>query len=392
MKLISRFRWFLFYWISLDLLIFCLFALGLTYYDRDLQFQFLGNLSAKMIEHDPKSQAVLMESLKELSTGSRLEGNENPLTFFGYRTSDFFPVPKGIVGAMILCFLLGLLCFFLAWFYQKQSFQEQIKKLRMYLEQVNRNQPGSLLENTEGEIAWLQDEIYKTVTMLYQTRETLEKEKENLADNLANIAHQIKNPITSISLSTQMMKKNRNLSYVGSIEKQLDRLTYLEEALLLLSRIDAGTLIFKKEPVDVFSLLVLAAENLETLAIEANRIEIIESEAMTLFVDRDWMLEALMNLMKNGLEHTDQGSVVYCSYEKNPLYRQIRIWDQGKGFLLEDLPHLFERFYRGKHAQNKGIGIGLSIAKAIIEEQNGIIRAFNLPEGGACFEIRFYSH
>ena len=97
-----------------------------------------------------------------------------------------------------------------------------------------------------------------------------------------------------------------------------------------------------------------------------------------------------MNLMKNALEHTPAGGVVRCVYEQNPLYTQIVITDTGSGFDREDLPWLFERFYRGKHAKKGGIGIGLALSKAIIESQNGIITARNLPEGGACFEIRFY--
>ena len=108
-------------------------------------------------------------------------------------------------------------------------------------------------------------------------------------------------------------------------------------------------------------------------------------------VDLNWTMEAVMNLMKNCMEAAGAGAAVHCSYEKNPLYVQIRIWDEGEGFAKEDLPHLFERFYRGENAKNTGIGIGLSFSKAIIEMQNGIIRAFNLPDGGACFEIRFYT-
>ena len=98
-----------------------------------------------------------------------------------------------------------------------------------------------------------------------------------------------------------------------------------------------------------------------------------------------------MNLMKNCAEH-GAGGCVRCFYEQNPLYTEIRIWDEGAGFVREDLPRLFERFYRGKNAGEGGIGIGLALAKELIERQDGAIRAKNLPEGGACFEIRFYRH
>ncbi len=99
-----------------------------------------------------------------------------------------------------------------------------------------------------------------------------------------------------------------------------------------------------------------------------------------------------MNLMKNCMEAAETDTTVHCAYEKNPLYVQIQIWDEGEGFEREDIPHLFQRFYRGRRSKGAGIGIGLALSKAIIEMQNGVIRAFNLPGGGACFEIRFYSH
>jgi len=112
---------------------------------------------------------------------------------------------------------------------------------------------------------------------------------------------------------------------------------------------------------------------------------------MSVIADLDWTMEAMMNLMKNCMEH-NPGGTVSCSYAKNPLYTEILIWDQGEGFAEEDIPHLFERFYRGKNAGEGGIGIGLALSKEIIERQNGTIRAKNKPEGGALFEIHFYSH
>ena len=98
-----------------------------------------------------------------------------------------------------------------------------------------------------------------------------------------------------------------------------------------------------------------------------------------------------MNLMKNCMEH-NPGGTVHCSYGKNPLYTEILIWDDGEGFAKEDIPHIFERFYRGKNAGEGGIGIGLALSKEVIERQNGTIQAKNKPDGGALFEIRFYSH
>lgn len=103
-------------------------------------------------------------------------------------------------------------------------------------------------------------------------------------------------------------------------------------------------------------------------------------------------MEALMNLFKNSMEHSPSGSVISCDYSMNPLYAEIRIRDQGPGFQKQDLPRLFERFYRGKGNEKSGAGLGLSLARSIFELQNGTVTARNLPQGGACFEIRIYCH
>ena len=218
-------------------------------------------------------------------------------------------------------------------------------------------------------------------------------QKEILQIIFFNIAHQLKTPITAISLSVQMMKQQLPPAYLAQIERQLYRLTHLAEALLLLSRIDAGTLTMKESPVDVFTILTLAYDNLQELFVkEGVFVDIPETDEISIKADLEWTMEAIMNLLKNCMEHTPSGTTVHCSYEKNPLYVQVRIWDEGQGFAKEDLPHLFERFYRGRNAKDNSVGIGLPLAKAIIEMQNGIISTLNLPNGGACFEIRFYSH
>ena len=130
---------------------------------------------------------------------------------------------------------------------------------------------------------------------------------------------------------------------------QLSRLVRLEEALLVLSRIDAGTLPLEPKKTDVFTVLTLAADNLQELLKDAGvAVNIPEAGEVRVWADMDWTMEAMMNLMKNCMEHTAFGGTVFCAYEQNPLYTRIRIWDQGKGFAREDIPHLFERFYRGK--------------------------------------------
>lgn len=268
--------------------------------------------------------------------------------------------------------------------------RQRMRELTEYLEQVNTGNAPILSALGEDDLSRLEDEIYKTVTYLYQTREEAVRAKKEFAQNLSNIAHQIKTPLTAISLCVQTMEEEAGKG--EQIQRQLMRLTHLEEALLLLARLDAGTLVLKREETDVYTLLMLAADNLQEIFSQWKvSADIPELEKMTVKVDLDWTMEAVMNLMKNCAEH-NAGGCVHCLYEQNPLYTEIRIQDEGVGFDRGDLPHLFERFYRGKNAGEGGIGIGLALAKEIIERQNGTIRAKNLPEGGACFEVRFYRH
>lgn len=298
-------------------------------------------------------------------------------------------------GAMFILygFLAGSLVCCLLFFVWRKKLRRRIASLTEYLEQVNIGEGGILPQAGEDDFSRLQDEIYKTVTELYQTKERAVAAKNNFAENLSNIAHQIKTPITSASLSLQMMRKKPSPVYMEQMQRQLSRLIYLEESLLLLSRVDTGTLSLEKKPVDVLTLLELSADTMGELA-GAKKISIAvrESGEALIQADMEWTMEAVMNLLKNCMEHTPAGGRIYCSYEENPIYTQIRIEDDGEGFAKEDMPHLFERFYRGKNAKKDGAGIGLALAKAIVESQNGVISAANRAEGGACFEMRFYRH
>lgn len=295
--------------------------------------------------------------------------------------------------ALIGGFLAGVLPFCALLLFWRRKERHRIAALTEYLEKVNTGGGGILPQEGEDDLSRLQDEIYKTVTELYQTKEEALSAKSNFADNLYNIAHQIKTPITSVSLALQMAQGVMAAEYYEQIRRQLSRLTHLVESLLLLSRIDAGTLVLEKRKVDVFTLLELAADHLWEISKRAEvSVEIEEAGEAIILGDMEWTMEAVVNLIKNCLEHTPAGGTVRCAYEQNPLYTQIVITDTGEGFAREDLPHLFERFYRGKNAEKEGTGIGLALSKAIVESQNGTIAARNLAGGGACFEIHFYDH
>lgn len=367
--------------------------LASRYYVR-LQFDLLNAVCGELLEREPEAGEIISAALKDYTRGNGDGVMENDvLSAFGYRISDFSQSAyrKNAFFA-ISGFFAGVFLFILTFLYRNKMEAMRIQALADYLEQVNTGKAVILSTHREDEFSKLEDEIYKTVTSLFQMKDAAVQAKNDFAENLSNIAHQLKTPITALSLSVQTMKKEYGKKYPDQIQKQLLRLAHLEEALLVLSRLDAGTLILQREEIDVYTVLALAADNLQELLSESGTsIDIPERGEMAITADLDWTMEAIINLMKNCMEH-NIGGTIHCFYGKNPLYTEIRIWDEGKGFVKEDIPHLFERFYRGKNASQGGIGIGLALSKAIIERQNGIIRAENMPEGGACFEIRFYDH
>ena len=368
-----------------------------------LQFDLVNVICGEVLEQEPEMKHIVSAALKEY-TGGNADGVAmgDVLSVLGYDISDFSDssVAYDIMFATT-GFLAGIVLFAVTYAFRNKTEAKRIEELSDYLEQVNMGKAVVLSVSGEDLFSKLEDEIYKTVTFLYQTKDAAVQAKNDFAENLSNIAHQIKTPITAISLSLQTlsempMKKEYDKDRVEQIKKQLNRLIHLEESLLVLSRLDAGTLMFQKEDVDVFTLLVLAADNLQELFADSGTfIDIPESGEMAVTADLNWTMEAVINVMKNCMEH-NAGGTVHCSYGQNPLYTEIFIWDEGDGFAKEDIPHLFKRFYRGKNAdaggniRGSGIGIGLALSKEIIEHQNGTIRAKNLPNGGACFEIRLY--
>ncbi len=365
-----------------------------SYHYSRLSFDLLNAVCGEVVEQEPGTRGIIFAALKEYTEGNP-DGvlHDDVLSGLGYHVSDF--VGAGYRQNIFFAaagLTAGIFLFLFTFLYRNRTETLRIKTLADYLEQVNSGKALILGASGEDDFSKLEDEIYKTVTFLYQTKEQAVQAKNDFAENLSNIAHQIKTPITAISLSVQRMRLGFDGKALAQVEKQLSRLTCLEEALLVLSRLDAGTLSLQKEETDVFTLLVLASDNLQELFSGSDTsIDIPEEGEMLIIADMDWTMEAIMNLMKNCMEH-NRGGTVHCSYAQNPLYTEILIWDEGAGFDREDIPHLFERFYRGKNASEGGIGIGLALAKEIIERQNGTIRAKNRPEGGAFFEIRFYSH
>lgn len=362
-------------------------------YSRD-NFNIISGITNGIIEKQPEAETAVIQVLKLFKDNPVIK-EENILVQYGYKQENFIkPSIECISIFTAVGFTMALVLFLLVFAAWNKEEKHNIRKLSDSLSKAN-NGGGFSAKDSEGEFFKLQDEIYKTITMLYQTKEEAVKAKNNFAQNLSNIAHQIKTPATSVLLSLQLIKDNDNslMCYLEKIKNQVLHLISLSETILLLSRIDTGTLYFNKQKADIYTILMLASDNLDEFALKADvNIDIPVFGEMLIYADIEWTMEAIINIFKNCIEHTPPGGTVYCLYGQNPVYTYIKIWDSGTGIAKEDLPYIFEKFYRGKNTENSGTGIGLFLAKSVIEGQNGTITANNIKDGGACFEIHFYSH
>ena len=248
----------------------------------------------------------------------------------------------------------------------------------------------------EGRMLILRSEIYKLASTLQEQYAGEVKKNTYMADMLSNISHQIKTPLTAINLMTDALK-NGNLDEaqrrrcIANINAQTDHITWLVRSLLTLAEIDAGVLVLKKESVPVKDIIDGIVSG---IAIEADikdvAVEVSVPADNAIDCDKRWMSEAFSNIIKNSLQHTEAGGVIKISSEETNLSVNIRIEDNGCGISKKDLPNIFNRFYHGEKSDPNSNGIGLSLAKQIINSQNGTISCESEEGKGTIFEIKIY--
>ncbi len=249
---------------------------------------------------------------------------------------------------------------------------------------------------SEGELAILESEISKLTVRLREQAEALKKDKTQLADSIADISHQIRTPLTSINILVSLLLKpklsdERRLEIAKELEIMLLRIDWLITALLKMSKIDAGVVSLQRKTVSVAELIKRSIEPIAVpMEIRGQQIDILMEGSETFIGDFSWSVEAIGNILKNCMEHTPNGGRIVVEACENAVYTEIVIMDNGPGIDKEDLPHLFERFYKGKNSSDQSIGIGLALARMIIINQNGTIKVQNNRDKGARFTVRFY--
>lgn len=271
-----------------------------------------------------------------------------------------------------------LLIIYIRYNYKKEK---DIKDIIKCIEQINKKNYEIQIDSiSEDELSILKNEIYKTTIMLKEAAENSSKDKLNLKKSLEDISHQLKTPLTSILVmldniieDSNMEEKIRN-DFIVDIKRNVLNINFLVQSLLKLSKFDANTVHFVKQENDLKTIIEESIKNVSTLCDLRNiNIKLNIKENSKIICDDKWQIEALTNIIKNAIEHSKNNSNIIINIENNNVYSMIEVIDFGEGIAKKDIKHIFERFYRCKNTKTDSIGIGLALAKTIIEEDKGTI-------------------
>ena len=288
------------------------------------------------------------------------------------------------LGCLKVTLLIGaILMLFIGYhFFVELRRYKTIAKLNENLDEMLHRRRHTIFEDCEeGELAILATNLNKLVRNLREQVDMEQLSKKQLADAMADISHQ-----------KDGLEKEKEMEAIVEITKLTSKIEWLIYALLRIAKLDAGAITLKQEEI---SLALLLKETEEHLAIpmELRGVQFVyeKDDSIKATIDKSWTLEAVENIVKNCMEHTLEGGRVKAKVSENPIYSEIRITDTGVGIAKEDLPHIFERFYKGKNSDKNSVGIGLALAKQIVNAQNGTIIVQNRKnKQGAEFCIRFY--
>ncbi|MEK5146878.1 HAMP domain-containing sensor histidine kinase [Psychrobacillus sp. FSL K6-4615] len=273
----------------------------------------------------------------------------------------------------------------------------EIGNLSSYLRQIsNGNYTLDVRDNQEGELSILKNDIYKVTLMLSEHSALLQHDKVQLTNAISDISHQLKTPLTSMTVMADLLSEpelppDKRTEFTRNIRIQLERIGWLVSSLLKFSKIDAGTVQFKKDSILVRTLFQKSLEPvLIPMDIKQQTVSIKGDDAVSFLGDLNWSAEAVINILKNCVEHTPEGGAISISFAENALYTEVIIADNGKGISKEELPYVFQRFYKGKNASEDSVGIGLALSHSIITSQNGDININSEKGMGTQFHIKFY--
>ncbi len=297
-----------------------------------------------------------------------------------------------VIIVITFCLVIMVLIFY------KKKRDKELKELLSYLKRINKkNYKIEIKKNSEGDYSLLLNELYKTAVMLNEQSELSRKDKESLKNSLSDISHQLRTPLTSINLMIDNVMNEETpeaekKKLLRDINHKIKNTSFLIENLLKLSKFDANTINFKKEYIYVSKILDDVKDNLSLLLdLKDINLNISGDKKIRVNVDPKWEVEAISNIVKNAIEYSNESSKIDITYEHNDIFTKLVIRDYGCGMSKKDQKHIFERFYKGEKSSGNSIGIGMSLAKMIIEKDNGTINVESSEEGTK-FIIKYFNN
>ena len=305
---------------------------------------------------------------------------------------------SGFIIVYNILFIGLALSLILLYLKHEKDQNKEIKKIARCIEEINKkNYSINIDENSEDELSILKNELYKITIMLKEDAENSKKDKLKLKDSLSDISHQLKTPLTSINimldniLDNPDMDSNTKEKFIQNIKREITNISSLVGEILKLSKFDASVIKFEEQQVFIDDIVKSAISNVEMMAELKNiNIEVNNQDNIKLVCDAKWQIEAITNILKNCIEHSKDDSTITIDIDSNKIYKQITIKDNGEGIDEKDLPNIFERFYKGKNSSKDSVGIGLALAKTIIEKDNGSIKVDSKKGKQTIFTIKYY--
>ena len=391
-----------------EFLLFCfciLFAFMMTKVTTDIYQKHIyereGTLLKRVIEEHPETEEEVIQ-LYEQTDFRKID--TSILEKYGYVTSDdlrYFQdikqAHRNLLISQIIFVTLLFVILNIAYIWYQWNQDRKLKELDQYLLAVLAgNYNLDIRDYQDGILSSLKNDVYKMSVLLKEDKERAIEQQKYLESVLSDISHQLRTPLTSMYvmndlLSDGKVRGKQKKEILNKNRAQLERIEWLITTLLKMSRIDAGTVVFKEEKVTTKELIKKALEPINIpIELKKQTILIVGDKKSTVLLDKKWTVEAFVNILKNAHEHTPVGGMIIIKITDNPLFTEFLIQDNGTGIAKEDLPHIFERFYKGKNSSSESIGIGLNMSKTIIQKENGTIMVESTEGKGTTFTIRFY--
>ncbi len=366
--------------------------------------QKIADIVGTIIQQNPETDTrKIIEILNSNQNTEEYQKGQAELTKYGIDTNETNSIilvqkqmKQNLISNIILIILFSILCMVIILAYLKRR-DKKINQITQYINEIkNRKYDLDINENSEDELSNLKNELYKITVMLKEESEISKKDKENIKMSVEDISHQLKTPLTSITIMLDNLKDNPNMDektkqkFIFEISKQIDWINWLVISMLKLSKLDANVVQFYEEKINLKKLINEIVKNLEIPIEIKNQQIIVEGDENASFVgDYKWQQEAITNIIKNCIEHNKEKGKLFIKYEENTLFTKITISDEGEGISKEDLKHIFERFYKGQNSSENSVGIGLALAKNIIEKNNGMISCKSELDKGTEFVIKY---